>query len=83
MSDRQGAQVEHGNISHAVPLDPGGGITACSGDACELPLDPDLIDPYAITVTCRADGLRRSAFVGYLRTPKIGTVSAGTASGSG
>ncbi len=46
-----------------------GSVEACGAAGCGVPLDGRFLDPYAITLACRADGARRSAFVGYLRTP--------------
>jgi hypothetical protein len=64
---------------HRVPLTAEGGVAECSGVGCDLALDPDFLDAYPVGVACRADGLRRSALVGYLRTTAVGTAAAGTA----
>jgi hypothetical protein len=57
-----------------------GSVAPCTIDRfCQLDLDKDLLDPAAVGVACRADGLRRSAWVGYLRSPWIGNVPPGTA----
>ena len=64
---------------HVVPLGPDGSLAACPAGGCARPLDPDLLDPYAVAVACRADGARRTALVAYLTSPRVGAVVAGTA----
>jgi hypothetical protein len=60
-------------------LDANGAPTACPAAGCALPLDPDLLDPFDVALACRADGARRSAFVGYLSSPYLGVYPSGTA----
>jgi hypothetical protein len=58
----------------------GGAVAPCSLDKyCQFDLDKDLLDPAPIGIACRSDGLRRSAWVSYLRSPYVGSVQAGTA----
>lgn len=64
---------------HQVPLAADGSLAACPAGGCTRALDGDLLDPYAITVACRADGARRTAVVSYLSSPQVGTVVAGSA----
>ena len=66
---------------YRFPIGADGSVEPCpaGGAACELDLDPDLLDPAAVGVACRADGKRQSLFVGYLRSPTLGSVGAGTA----
>jgi len=64
---------------HVVPLAADGALAACPAGGCSRALDADLIDPFAITLACRADGARRTALVAYLTTPAVGPVSPGTA----
>jgi hypothetical protein len=59
---------------YRFPIGADGGVAPCQGVACEVALDEDLLDPAAIGIACRSDGLRRSAWVGYLRAPPIGPV---------
>jgi hypothetical protein len=56
-----------------------GAVVPCTrGDPCQFDLDKDLLDPAPVGLSCRADGLRRSLWVSYLRSPNIGGVRAGT-----
>jgi hypothetical protein len=64
---------------YRVPLGEDGSVAPCQGAPCELATDLILSDPAALGVACRADGLRRSLFVGYLRAPAVGFYGAGTA----
>jgi hypothetical protein len=64
---------------HRFPLQADGSLGTCADGACEVALDKDLGDPYAIGVACRTDGVRRSAYVSYLRAPIIAPFAAGTA----
>jgi hypothetical protein len=64
---------------YRFPVDASGAVAPCSGDNCEMGLDNDLLDPAPIGLACRADGLRQSAFVSYLRSPYVGRFGAGTA----
>ncbi len=64
---------------YRFPLGADGSVAPCSGLPCAVDLDADLQDPAALQVTCRADGKRRSVYVGYLRSPRLGALGAGTA----
>jgi hypothetical protein len=64
---------------YRLPVGLDGSMAPCQGEACELALDSDLLDPASIGLACRADGRRRSAFVGYLRAPAIGPIAPRTA----
>ncbi|HET9553298.1 MAG TPA: hypothetical protein VFP50_10050 [Anaeromyxobacteraceae bacterium] len=64
---------------HRFPLQGDASLGTCADGACEVLLDKDLGDPYAVAVACRPDGVRRSAYVSYLRAPVIGAFAAGTA----
>ena len=59
---------------YRFPIGAGGALAPCTGILCELGLDKDLLDPAPIGFSCRSDGLRRSMWVGYLRSPPIGSV---------
>ena len=61
------------------PLDAEGGVQPCAPGDCTVPLSPDVNDPYAITLACRADGQRRSAYVAYLQSPPVAGYAAGVA----
>jgi hypothetical protein len=56
-----------------VPLGLDGALDACSGAGCTVPVDARLHDPFGLTLACRPDGQRRSAFVSYLRTAQLDT----------
>ncbi|MCM2333907.1 MAG: hypothetical protein NDI82_08150 [Anaeromyxobacteraceae bacterium] len=56
-----------------LPLSLEGEVSPCPA-GCLVPTDPDLHDPFGATLACRPDGLRRSAFVGYLRTAAVAGV---------
>jgi hypothetical protein len=64
---------------YRFPIGPDGSVESCSGPTCELGLSGELLDPAPLGIACRADGLRRSLFVSYMRGPQIGPVAAGTA----
>jgi hypothetical protein len=55
-----------------LPLGLDGSLGPCPGGACTLPVEPLLHDPFGLALACRPDGQRRSAFVGYLRTARLG-----------
>ena len=58
----------------------GGAVEPCTLEKyCQFSLDKDLLDPAPVAVACRADGLRRSAWVSYLSSPYVGNVPPGTA----
>ena len=58
----------------------GGSVAPCTIDgSCQFDLDSLLLDPAPVGIACRADGLRRSAWVSYLRSPWVGNVPPGTA----
>jgi hypothetical protein len=69
----------YGRALHQLPLDGRGAPLPCGSTACARALDEDLLDPFALGLACRADGTRRTAFVSYLRSPRIGSVPAGIA----
>ena len=46
--------------------------TPARGTDCVMALDKDLLDPAPVSVACRADGLRQSLWVSYLRSPTNG-----------
>jgi hypothetical protein len=54
-------------------------VAPCQEAPCDLALDPDLDDPAALGVACRADASRRSLYVGYLRAPALGAYGASSA----
>lgn len=60
---------------HRVPLEADGGVLPCDGPGCALPFASGLLDPYAVTVACRPDGARRSAFVGFLGVSSMGGIA--------
>jgi hypothetical protein len=62
-----------------LPLRDDGGLAPCPAQGCTVPLQAMLASPYAVGVACRADGLRNTAFVSYLATPRFGNFPAGTA----
>jgi len=65
---------------YRFPIGAGGEVSPCTlGKLCQFDLDPELLDPAPVGLACRADGRRKSLFVGYLRSPNIGTIGAGTA----
>jgi hypothetical protein len=64
---------------YQFPIGPDGSVAPCNLRSCEIGLEPDLIDPATVAVACRSDGLRRSVYVGYLRSPPLGAFGAGTA----
>lgn len=51
-----------------LPMGLDGTLGPCSGSDCTASVDARLRDPFGVALACRADGLRRSAFVGYLRS---------------
>ncbi len=64
---------------YQFPVGADGSIAPCTGAFCTIDLDLDLMDPAAVETACRADGKRQSLFVGYLRSPPLGSYGSGTA----
>jgi hypothetical protein len=62
-----------------VPLGADASLGACDGGSCAVALDPLLLDPFGVTLACRTDGKRRSAFIAYMASPPLDGYGAGTA----
>ncbi len=54
-----------------LPLGLDGTLGPCQGSGCTVDVAPQFHDPFGLTLACRADGLRRSAFVSYMRTASV------------
>ncbi len=64
---------------YRFPVGADGSVQPCEVDKlCQFALDPDLLDPAPIGLACRTDGLRRSVWLSYLRSPYVGQVKPGT-----
>ena len=55
-----------------LPVAADGGVVACDGPGCTVKFDEKLLDPFSVTVACRSDRTRRSAFVGFLQVAQLG-----------
>lgn len=56
-----------------LPMGADGSIAPCQG-GCLVPVPHGLFDPFGLALACRPDGLRRSAFVDFLRPSTMGGV---------
>jgi len=54
-----------------LPLDLDGHLGECQGGGCVFDIEKHIHDPFGVVLACRADQLRRSAFVAYLRTSDV------------
>jgi hypothetical protein len=70
----------YANRLYLLPIGADGAVEPCGGPECSLPLDPRLLDAGSVTVTCRADGARRTAWISYLRAPQLTTATGGVVS---
>jgi len=64
---------------NAIPVAADGSLQPCPAGGCQAVPDPLLHDPWSATLACRADGGRRSVFVGYQATAEKLGYAAGTA----
>ena len=65
-------------VLNALPLAADGSLQACPSGGCQAFPDGALHDPWSVTLACRADGRRRSVFVGYQATAGKSGYIAGT-----
>lgn len=56
-----------------LPMGADASIGPCAGD-CVVPVPHGVYDPFGLALACRPDGLRRSAFVGFMRPSTLGGI---------